>query len=72
MVVEGFYYGCHAIDRKHPDGGSADQLHIFFPEGAKGGKKNFKAPARESADKKIFSQGKSVPAPVAFYTGDGI
>ena len=52
--------GSHSIDGKHPDGSLSDQAQVMPAAIADGGKKNFKAPARESADKKISPHNKSL------------
>ena len=44
----------HAINRKHPDRSLSDQAKIFFSEAFGRCKQDFKTPACESADQKIF------------------
>lgn len=39
----------HAVDRKHPDGGMALQLHLSSLKGLQTGPENFQTPADESA-----------------------
>ena len=55
VSVQRFDDTCHAVNGKHPDGSLPDQAQVMPAAIADGGKKNFKAPARESADKKSFA-----------------
>ena len=58
--VDRAYKGSHPVNGKHPDGSLPDQAQVMPAAIADGGKKNFKAPARESADKKISPHNKSL------------
>lgn len=46
--------GCHAVNRKHPDGGSAHQFQFPAVEGVKAGPDDFQTPAKYAATHKIF------------------
>lgn len=46
--------GSHAVNRKHPDGGSSHQFKFPAAEGVKAGPENFQTPAGYAASHKIF------------------
>ena len=60
VSVQRFDDTCHAVNGKHPDGSLPDQAQVMPAAIANGGKKNFKAPARESAYKKVSPHNKSL------------
>lgn len=50
FLVNGFQKGCHAVNRKHPDRGSAHQGKVPFAERIKSGEKNFQTPPGKAAE----------------------
>lgn len=50
FLVNGFQKGCHAINWKHPDRGSAHQGKVPFTERIKSGEKYFQTPSGKAAE----------------------
>lgn len=55
-MAERFEKSSHAVDGKHPKGGSSHKLKLPSAERAERGKKYFQAPSSKSAKKKIMFQ----------------
>lgn len=54
QTADRFEKGSHAVDGKHPEGGSAHKLQFASAEGAEGSEQYFQAPSGKPAEKKIF------------------